>query len=170
MGLDTKLDQRWWHLDATWIVSSGLLLLLICCTSPWSAEQYSVNPQACARYLIWKELITCAITSHVHTEVVSSIPEEFFYFQHCSSVLSFQALPRLPRVVQRLNNAAVAFEVPNTHTVRTSYKIIVVNPRRACAARVTVLDLCVCVCVRVSVCVCYSTSHFSCDYSCQKPY
>ena len=29
----------------------------------------------------------------------------------------------------------------------------IVNPRRACAARVTVLGLCVCVCVCVSVCV-----------------
>ena len=33
MGLDTKLDWRWWHLDATWAISSGLLLLLICCTA-----------------------------------------------------------------------------------------------------------------------------------------
>ena len=31
----------------------------------------------------------------------------------------------------------------------------IINPRRACATRVTVLGLCVC------VCVCYSTSHFS---------
>jgi len=30
---------------------------------------------------------------------------------------------------------------------------VFVNPRRACAARVTVLGLCVCVCVCVSVCV-----------------
>ena len=31
---------------------------------------------------------------------------------------------------------------------------IVINPRRACAARVTVLGLCVSVCVCVCVCVC----------------
>ena len=35
---------------------------------------------------------------------------------------------------------------------------VVINPRRACAARVTVLRLSVCVCVCVSVClsVCYN--------------
>ena len=38
-----------------------------------------VNPQACARYLIWKELITYVVTSRVHTEVVFSIPEEFLF-------------------------------------------------------------------------------------------
>ena len=32
-----------------------------------------------------------------------------------------------------------------------------INPRRACAARVTVVVLCVCVSVCVSVCVCVST-------------
>ena len=37
------------------------------------------RPQACARYLIWKELITYAVTSRVHTEVVFSIPEEFLF-------------------------------------------------------------------------------------------
>ena len=37
---------------------------------------------------------------------------------------------------------------------------VFINPRRACAARVTVLGLC----------VCYSTSHFSRDYSCHKRY
>ena len=41
---------------------------------------------------------------------------------------------------------------------------VLINPRRACAARVTVLGLCVC------VCVCYSTSHFSRVYSCHKRY
>ena len=47
---------------------------------------------------------------------------------------------------------------------------VIVNPRRACAARVTVLGLCVCVCVClcVCVCVCYSTSHFKRAYSCHK--
>ena len=45
-------------------------------------------------------------------------------------------------------------------------EVSLINPRRACAARVTVLGLCVCVCV--CVCVCYSTSHFSRDYSCHK--
>ena len=66
-----------------------------------------------------------------------------------------------------------------------------VNLRRACAARVTVLgmrrrrmwmkmykqkvlcmqcmcEVCVCVCVSVCVCVCYSTSHFLRVYSCHK--
>ena len=45
-----------------------------------------------------------------------------------------------------------------------------INPRRACAVRVTLLALCVCVsvCVCVCVCVCYSTSHFSRVYSCHK--
>ena len=41
---------------------------------------------------------------------------------------------------------------------------ILINPRRACAARVTVLSLGLC------VCVCYSTSHFSRDYSYHKQY
>ena len=45
-----------------------------------------------------------------------------------------------------------------------------INPRRACAARVTVLGLCVCVCACVCVCVCYSTSHFSRVYSYHKRY
>ena len=40
----------------------------------------------------------------------------------------------------------------------------VINPRRTCAARVTVLSLCLC------LCVCYSTSHFIHDYSCHKRY
>ena len=38
--------------------------------------------------------------------------------------------------------------------------IIIINPRRACAAKVMVLGLC--------VCVCHSTSHFSRVYSCHK--
>ena len=40
--------------------------------------------------------------------------------------------------------------------------ISVVNPRRACAARVTVLGLCVCVCVCVSVCLLLNISLFTC--------
>ena len=32
------------------------------------------------------------------------------------------------------------------------------NPRRACAARVTVVALCVCVCVCVCVCLCVCVS------------
>ena len=32
--------------------------------------------------------------------------------------------------------------------------LVVINPRRACAARVTVLGLCACLCVCVCVCVC----------------
>ena len=39
----------------------------------------------------------------------------------------------------------------------------IINPRRACAARVTVVGsvcLCVCLCVSVCLCVCYLTSHF----------
>ena len=35
----------------------------------------------------------------------------------------------------------------------------VVNPRRACAARVTVVVLCVCVCVCVCVCQCVQAAH-----------
>ena len=42
------------------------------------------------------------------------------------------------------------------HTVE---KCLVINPRRACAARVTVLGLCIC--VSVSVCVCVSVSTYS---------
>ena len=38
----------------------------------------------------------------------------------------------------------------------TLFRAPVINPRRACAARVTVLSLCVCVCVCVYVCVCVS--------------
>ena len=36
---------------------------------------------------------------------------------------------------------------------------IIVNPRRACAARVTVVVPCVCVCVCVCVCQCVQASH-----------
>ena len=50
------------------------------------------------------------------------------------------------------------------HTQVFSTGTKLVNPWRACAARVTVLGLC------VSVCVCYSTSHFSRVYSCHKRY
>ena len=55
---------------------------------------------------------------------------------------------------------------------RYRWQDALINPRRACAARVTVLGLCVCVCVCLSVClcVCYSTSHFSRVYSCHKQY
>ena len=35
----------------------------------------------------------------------------------------------------------------------------VINPRRACAARVTVIVLCVCVCVCVCVCLCVQAAH-----------
>ena len=35
----------------------------------------------------------------------------------------------------------------------TPVTVPVINPRRACAARVTVVGLCVCVCVCVSVCL-----------------
>ena len=38
-------------------------------------------------------------------------------------------------------------------TTRLSEALAVINPRRACAARVTVLGLSVCVCVCVCVCV-----------------
>ena len=37
-----------------------------------------------------------------------------------------------------------------------------INPRRACAARVTVLGLCVCVCVCVCVCLLLNISLFTC--------
>ena len=42
--------------------------------------------------------------------------------------------------------------------------VVVINPRRACAARVTVLGLCVCVCVCVclSVCLLLNISLFTC--------
>jgi len=40
-------------------------------------------------------------------------------------------------------------------------RTLVFNPRRACAARVTVLGLCVCVSVCVSVCVCVCLHLFS---------
>ena len=49
-------------------------------------------------------------------------------------------------------------------SLRLCTPLHIINPRRACAARVTVLGLC------VSVCVCYSTSHFTRDYSCHKRY
>ena len=58
--------------------------------------------------------------------------------------------------------------VPLLHALAFVQKLF--NPRRACAARVTVLGLCVCVFVCVCLCVCYSTSHFSYDYLCHKRY
>ena len=39
---------------------------------------------------------------------------------------------------------------------------LIFNPRRACAARVTVLGLCVCVCVCLSVCLLLNISLFTC--------
>ena len=38
------------------------------------------------------------------------------------------------------------------------HNLYVINPRRACAARVTVLSLSVCVCVCVCACVCVSVT------------
>ena len=38
---------------------------------------YTVNPQAYALYLIWKELFTCAVTSCMNMEVLFSVPETF---------------------------------------------------------------------------------------------
>ena len=38
-------------------------------------------------------------------------------------------------------------------------KGLFINPRRACAARVTVVALCVCVCVCVFVCLCVQAAH-----------
>ena len=35
-----------------------------------------------------------------------------------------------------------------------AYFALIINPRRACAARVTVVVLCVCMCVCMCVCVC----------------
>ena len=37
MGLDTKLELRWWHLDAEWITAAAYFLYF-----PWSAEQYYI--------------------------------------------------------------------------------------------------------------------------------
>ena len=42
------------------------------------------------------------------------------------------------------------------------------NPRRACAARVTVLALCVCVCLSVCVFVCYRSSSYSIRFNLQR--
>ena len=41
-------------------------------------------------------------------------------------------------------------------------------PRRACAARVTVLALCVCVCLSVCVSVCYRSSSYSVRFNLQR--
>ena len=41
------------------------------------------------------------------------------------------------------------------------HETCIINPRRACAARVTVLSLCVCVSVCVSVCLCVCLHLFS---------
>jgi len=45
----------------------------------------------------------------------------------------------------------------HTQSLSCFAELTLVNPRRACAARVTVLGLCVCVCV----CVCVSVSTYS---------
>ena len=42
------------------------------------------------------------------------------------------------------------------HRLERAANMIIINPRRACAARVTVVVLCVC--VSVCVCVCVSTT------------
>ena len=51
----------------------------------------------------------------------------------------------------------------NCIAVGTALSIIrnwgLINPRRACAARVTVVVLCVCVCVCVCVCQCVQAAH-----------
>ena len=54
-------------------------IFVVCTRSRKIRRLRTVNPQACARYLIWKELITYAGTSRMHTEVVFSIPEEFLF-------------------------------------------------------------------------------------------
>ena len=48
---------------------------------------YSVNPPAYTSYLIWKELFTLVVTSCMHTEVVFSVQEEFFFriLRFCTS-------------------------------------------------------------------------------------
>ena len=59
---------------------------------------------------------------------------------------------------------SVRFLARVTRCVRfysASEQVRVVNPRRACAARVTVLGLCVCMCVCVCVCVSALFSHFA---------
>ena len=43
--------------------------------------------------------------------------------------------------------------------MRRMSPLCLVNPRRACAARVTVVVPCVCVCVCVCVCQCVQASH-----------
>ena len=56
-------------------------------------------------------------------------------------------------------NTYVLFGVYNVHRL-SAVDYIIINPRRACAARVTVLGyvcVCVCVCVCVSVCLSHLT-------------
>ena len=58
----------------------------------------------------------------------------------------------------------------NLQTIQNKL-VLLINPRRACAARVTVVgSVCLCVCVSVCLCVCYSTSHFSNVRSSHKRY
>ena len=85
----------------------------------------SVNPQACARYLIWKELITCVVTSCVQTEVVFSIPEEFL-FPILRLYNELRSSPTFSTCSTKVKYAAAAFEAPKTPTVRPSYRIVVV--------------------------------------------
>ena len=68
-------------------------------------------------------------------------------------------------VLLAYSNGAVGVIIsPLNALMDEQVSLMLVNPRRACAARVTVLGLCVC------LCVCYSTSHFIRDYSCHKRY
>ena len=49
----------------------------------------------------------------------------------------------------------LASDIQNNGTIDVTFPDVggIINPRRACAARVTVVGLCVCVCVCLSVCL-----------------
>ena len=73
-----------------------------------------------------------------------------------------------------MNIIIMCFPVSNYHAIllivlcNTVLLIFIINPRRACTARVTVVVLCVCmcVCVYVCMCVCVYVCMYVCVYVC----
>ena len=85
------------------------------------------------------------------------IPDNKFYQLFIVCGLGPKLIPHLAIHVRAVNVVQLALhELHNLQGFShfTSTDLFIINPWRACAARVTVLGLCVCACV----CVCYSTS------------
>ena len=76
-----------------------------------------------------------------------------------------QRVSRLMLLAKSVTGEEVARLLVETLSTQLGIASHLINPRRACAARVTVLALCVCLCVCVSVC--YRSSSYSVRFSLQ---